>query len=134
VLPIAPSTYYEHDARRRNPELRPARAKRDEWLKLAVKRVWEENYAVYVGEKVWRQLRREGEVVARCTVERLMRSLGLRGAVRGRAFTRTTVWTRKSADRSTLVQREFTATRPAAFADSCSLLRPQDRLRRENAV
>jgi len=112
VLPIAPSTYYEHDARRRNPELRPARAKRDEWLKLGVKRVWEENYAVYGGEKVWRQLRREGEVVARCTVERLMRSLGLRGAVRGRAFTRTTVSDAEVSRPLDLVQREFTATRP----------------------
>src|SRR5688572_949230 len=79
VLPIAPSTYYEHAARKRNPDLRPQRAKRDERLKVEVKRVWDENFAVYGAEKVWRQLCREGEAVARCTVERLMRSLGLRG-------------------------------------------------------
>src|SRR4051794_31839700 len=90
VLPIAPSTYYVHSARRRDPELRPARAKRDEALKVEVRRVWDDNFTVYGADKVWRQLQREGKPVARCTVERLMRDLGLRGAVRGRAFTTTT--------------------------------------------
>ena len=81
VLPIAPSTYYEQAARRVNPELRPARAKRDEKLRLEVQRVWDENLAVYGADKVWRQLSREGFDVARCTVERLMKAMGLRGAV-----------------------------------------------------
>jgi putative transposase len=112
VLPIAPSTYYEQAARRRNPELRPERAKRDERLKVEVQRVWKENLSVYGAEKVWRQLLREDEVVARCTVERLMRSLGLRGAVRGRAFTTTTVADEASTRPPDLVHREFRATRP----------------------
>ena len=65
VLPIAPSTYYEHEARKREPERRSTRAKRDERLKSVVSRVWQENHAVYGARKVWRQLGREGEVVAR---------------------------------------------------------------------
>ena len=89
VLPIAPSTYYAHRARNRDPELRSARAKRDDALRMQVKRVWKENF-VYGSNKVWRQLKREDVVVARCTVERLMRSMGLRGATRGRAFKVTT--------------------------------------------
>jgi putative transposase len=86
VLPIAPSTYYEHEARRANPDLRPARAKRDAELRDLVDRVWRENFQVYGVRKVWRQLTRDGAEVARCTVERLMRTMGLRGAVRGRTF------------------------------------------------
>ena len=112
VLPIAPSTYYERTARRANPELRPARAKRDEKLRPEIRRVWNENEVVYGANKVWRQLRREGVEVARCTVERLMRELGLRGAVRGRAFTHTTIADDSSARPLDLVQREFRATRP----------------------
>jgi transposase InsO family protein len=112
VLPIAPSTYYEQTARRAKPELRPARAKRDEMLRPEIQRVWDENLAVYGADKVWRQLRREGFEVARCTVERLMRAMGLRGVVRGRAFTTTTVADEASARPLDLVQREFQATRP----------------------
>ena len=84
VLPIAPSTYREHVARRRDPDRRPARARRDAALKVEVRRVFEENFAVYGVRKVWRQLRREGFDVARCTVERLMREMGLAGAIRGK--------------------------------------------------
>jgi hypothetical protein len=73
VLPIAPSTYYEHEARRANPDLQPARAKRDAELRDLVDRVWRENFQVYGVRKVWRQLTRDGVEVARCTVERLMR-------------------------------------------------------------
>jgi transposase InsO family protein len=112
VLPLAPSTYSEHAARRRDPERRSARAKRDEHLRAAVSRVWAENHAVYGARKVWRQLGREGEVVARCTVERLMRSLGLRGATRGGAFTRTTVSGPEASRPLDLVKRDFTATQP----------------------
>jgi len=113
MLPIAPSTYYEHAARRRDPELRPARAKRDDELRVQIRRVWQESFGgVYGAEKVWRQLLREGTVVARCTVERLMREMGLRGAVRGRAFTRTTVADDSAARPLDLVQREFRASRP----------------------
>ena len=112
VLPIAPSTYYEHQARVRDPDLRPDRAKRDETLREAIKRVWEENHAVYGAKKVWRQLRREGTDVARCTVERLMRALGLRGTVRGRAFRVTTESDPGAARPADLVQRKFRAERP----------------------
>ena len=85
VLPIAPSNYYEHAARRRDPARLPARARRDEVLRTEIRRVWEENFRVYGVRKVWRQLRREGIAVARCTTARLMRQMGLSGAVRGKA-------------------------------------------------
>ena len=112
VLPIAPATYYEQRARRRDPERRPARQKRDEELRVEIRRVWDDNFAVYGAQKVWRQLRREGFTVARCTVERLMREMGLRGAVRGRAFKVTTVADESAERPLDLVQREFVATRP----------------------
>src|SRR4051794_28911932 len=87
VLPIAPSTYYEHEhaARRRNPARLPARARRDEVLRSEIRRVWEDNFQVYGVRKVWRQLCREGIAVARCTTARLMRQIGLSGAIRGKA-------------------------------------------------
>lgn len=69
VLPIAPSTYRDHDAKRRQPERRSARAKRDEELNVDVRRVFDANFGVYEVRKVWRQLLREGVAVARCTVE-----------------------------------------------------------------
>jgi transposase InsO family protein len=112
VLAIAPSTYYEQRARQKNPERRPRRAKRDDVLRDAIRRVWEDNFGVYGAEKVWRQLKREGVVVARCTVERLMRAMGLRGAVRGRAFKITTVTADGIERPRDLVQREFQASRP----------------------
>ena len=112
VLPIAPSTYHEHRSRRRDPERRPTRAKRDDELRPEVRRVWDENFAVYGAEKVWRQLVREDIAVARCTVERLMREMGLRGAVRGRAWKLTTVTAEAAMRPPDLVEREFTATRP----------------------
>jgi transposase InsO family protein len=112
VLPIAPSTYYEHKARERDPDRRPPRAKRDDKLRGEVRRVWNENHAVYGAEKVWRQLAREKVAVARCTVERLMRGMDLRGAVRGRAFKVTTVADETAIRPPDLVDREFTATRP----------------------
>ena len=73
VLPIAPSTYYTHRSLEDGPERRSARAKRDDDLKLEIQRVWDDNFRVYGVRKVWRQLKREGHVVARCTVARLMR-------------------------------------------------------------
>jgi transposase InsO family protein len=112
-LPIAPATYYTHRARRLDPSRRPARQRRDESLSADIQRVWEENFEVYGPRKVWRQLNeREGIKVARCTVERLMRSIGLRGAVRGRAY-RVTTEAGTSLERPLdLVTRDFTATRP----------------------
>jgi putative transposase len=80
-LPIAPSTYHRHAARRADPAKLPERAKRDERLKIEVQRVFEENFSVYGARKVWRQLQREGFDVARCTVQRLMRQMGLAGVV-----------------------------------------------------
>jgi transposase InsO family protein len=110
-LPIAPSTYYELKARQADADRRPARARRDEELSRVIRRVWEENFRVYGARKVWRQLQREGFVVARCTVERLMRQLGLAGVVRGRRCRTTTP--ADLADRPVdRVQRQFTASRP----------------------
>jgi len=111
VLPIAPSTYYEHAARRANPNLLPARAKRDAELRALVDRVWRENFRVYGVRKVWRQLHREGVEVARCTVERLMRAMGLQGAMRGRTFT-TTIPDDAAMRPPDLVDRDFSASRP----------------------
>ena len=85
VLPIAPSLYYELKARERDPQQRPARARRDERLREHICPVWRENREVYGVRKVWRQLQREGHAIARCTVARLMRHLGLAGVVRGRS-------------------------------------------------
>jgi len=78
VLPIAPSTYYLQVARESDPAQRSARAQRDERLCGQIQQVWDENLRAYGADKVWRQLRREGVEVARCTVERLMRRLGLK--------------------------------------------------------
>ena len=90
VLPIAPSTYHDHAAKRANPEKLSARAKRDTALKPAITRVFAENFGVYGVRKVWRQLRREGFTLARCSVERLMAELGLQGVIRGKPV-RTTI-------------------------------------------
>ena len=110
-LPIAPSTYWRHKAEDADPTKRSARAQRDEGLKVAITRVWDENEQVYGAEKVWRQLHREGIDAARCTVERLMKALGLRGVVRGGGFVVTTR-PDESVRVPDLVDRQFTATRP----------------------
>jgi transposase InsO family protein len=112
VLPIAPSVYYEHKVWQRDPERRPARARRDEDLCEHVFRVWRENKEVYGPRKVWKQLKREGHGVARCTVARLMRRLGLQGVVRGRRFKVTTIPDAAAMRPADLVTRQFTATRP----------------------
>jgi transposase InsO family protein len=110
-LPIAPSTYYEHKAREGDPDRLPWRTQRDAALKPEIQRVWDENFCVYGAGKVWRQLKREGFDVARCTVERLMSVLGLQGAVRGTPC-KTTI-PDDAADRpADLVKRQFTAERP----------------------
>ena len=112
VLPIAPSTYYEQRARKQDPTKRPRREQRDDELRPSIQRVWTENMAVYGVDKVWRQLAREDVSVARCTVERLMRGMGLQGAVRGRAFTVTTNADETAMRPPDLVDRDFSATRP----------------------
>ena len=111
-LPIAPSTYWRHKARQADPTQRAARAQRDDELKVEITRVWQQHEQVYGADKVWRQLRREGIVVARCTVERLMKALGLSGVVRGGGFVVTTRSGDDSARAPDLVARNFTATRP----------------------
>ena len=87
VLPIAPSTYFRVRAQQQDATKRCARATRDDELRVAIQRVYDANFGVYGPRKVWRQLRREGHHVARCTVERLMRAMKLSvrsGAARGR--------------------------------------------------
>jgi len=111
VLPIAPSTYYEQKARQADPRRRPARVQREARLRLEIQRVWQANRRVYGAKKVWKQLNRETIPVARCTVARLMRDLGLRGVVRGRRIT-TTIPDALAARPRDLVERDFRATRP----------------------
>jgi transposase InsO family protein len=111
-LPIAPSTYYEQKAREADPSRLPERVVRDTQLREEIERVWKENFGVYGVRKVWRQLKREEIEVARCTVERLMREMGLRGAIRGRKYKRTTIGDEAAPRPADLVQRDFTADRP----------------------
>ena len=112
VLPIAPSTYYTHKSWGADPSLRSARAQRDAWLKPEIQRVFDENFVVYGAEKVWKQLNREGIGVARCTVARLMREMGLEGAVRGGGFKVTTIRGEDAARPLDLVERNFEVSRP----------------------
>jgi transposase InsO family protein len=114
VLPIAPSTYHAHDARRVDPSRAPARAQRDAVLCAQVRRVWEENFQVYGVRKVWRQLKREGVEVARCTVARLMRQMGLKGVVRGKPV-KTTISDRATPCPAERVNRQFQAPHPNAL-------------------
>jgi putative transposase len=104
---VAPSTYYA--ALRRSLS---ARAQRDAALEVAIQQVWDEHHQVYGADKVWAQLNRQGTRVARCTVERLMRRLELRGAVRGKAWVRTTVADDASSRPCDLVERQFQAVAP----------------------
>ncbi len=112
VLPIAPSTYYAQKACEVDPAKRSRRVVRDAELREKIERVWKENFGVYGVRKVWRQLIREGTEVARCTVERLMRQMGLQGAIRGRGYRRTTIVDEAVTRPLDLVQRDFTAERP----------------------
>ena len=112
VWPIAPSTYYTHKARQADPARRCARARRGDRLRPRIHQVWAENFEVYGVRKVWRELRRRDEPVARCTVARLMGELGLTGAVRGRKFVRTTMADETAPRPRDLVSRQFRATAP----------------------
>ena len=114
VLPIAPSTYYEHAARKADPERRPARERRDAELCQEIRRVFEANFGVYGVRKVWQQMKREGIEVARCTVARLMRQMGLKGVVRGKRV-RTTVSDASAPCPLDRVNRQFKAPRPNAL-------------------
>lgn len=110
-LPIAPSQYYEHKSRQAELARMPPRLRRDAELCTEIQRVHEENFQVYGARKVWRPLNRESIMVARCTVERLMRSLGLPGVVRGRKC-RTTIRNDAAERPLDRVNRQFKATRP----------------------
>jgi len=114
VLPIAPSTYHAHAARRADPGKLPARAQRDVTLRIEIRRVHEENFRVYGVRKVWRQLLREGIVVARCTVARRMRTMGLQGVVRGKTV-RTTISNAAAPCPLDRVNRQFKAPHPNAL-------------------
>ena len=111
VLPIAPSTYRERLAQRRDPARLSARARRDQTLKPEIARVFAENFAVYGVRKVWRRMRREGFEVARCTVARLMGELGLQGVIRGKPV-RTTISDKASPCPLDHVNRQFHAPAP----------------------
>lgn len=111
VLPIAPSSYRARVAQRNNPELLSDRAREDQRLKPEVMRVFAENFGVYGVRKVWRQMNREGFAVARCTVARLMRDLGLQGVIRGKPV-RTTVSNKAAPCPLDHVNRQFHAPAP----------------------
>ena len=111
TLKIAPSTYYSHDARRRQPEIASPRARSDAALRPEIQRVYDENFQVYGARKVWLQLNREGFDVARCTVERLMKSMGLQGVIRGKPV-KTTVSDKAAPCPLDRVNRQFWAPAP----------------------
>ncbi len=111
VLPIAPSTYRAHAACAADPGRASARVRRDATLRPEIKRVWKDNFEVYGVRKVWRQLRREGTDVARCTVARLMAEMGLKGAVRGKTV-QTTISNPATPSPTDHVNRQFGTARP----------------------
>jgi len=111
VLPIAPSTYYACLAVRAGPSKASARHQRDAVLRPKIQKVWDNNWEVYGVRKAWRQLCREGESVARCTVARLMKGMGLRGVVRGKAMKTTIPDTSVPCPRDK-VNRKFRAPAP----------------------
>ncbi|OKO85508.1 transposase [Bradyrhizobium sp. NAS80.1] len=113
VLPIAPSTYHAHVAKRRDPAKRSARARQDVALKIEVRRVFDQNFSVYGVRKVWRQLKREGFDVARCTVSRLMRDMGLQGVIRGKSV-KTTISDKAAPCPLDHVNRQFKGKRSSA--------------------
>uniref|UniRef100_UPI003C6CE2CA IS3 family transposase n=1 Tax=Hafnia alvei TaxID=569 RepID=UPI003C6CE2CA len=110
-LAIAPSTFYWHRQRRQHPETRCERDKRDDVLCVEIERVYEENKQVYGVRKVWHQLKRESIKVARCTVERLMKTLGLEGVIRGKSV-KTTRSGKERCTADDLVNRQFVAEKP----------------------
>ena len=111
MLPIAPATYYDHLARRADPARLSDRAKRDEELRPHIQRVSDANWRVYGVRKVWRQLRREGVDVARCTVARLMKAMGIQGIIRGKPH-KTTIPDKKLPCPLDKVNRQFRVPAP----------------------
>ncbi|HEX2814331.1 MAG TPA: IS3 family transposase [Sphingopyxis sp.] len=113
-LAIAPSSYHEHAARLADPAKRSARARRDDEIKQQIKRVHDDSSGLYGTRKVWHQMRREGATVAKCTIERLMRAMGLTGVRRGKTCV-TTVSNPKAPCPLDKVNREFRVSRPNAL-------------------
>ncbi len=111
VLPIAPSTYYDHLTKRADPARLSDRARRDATLRPEIKRVFEENWRVYGVRKIWRQLDREGFDVARCTVARLMKDMGIQGIIRGKPH-KTTFSDKKAPCPLDKVNRQFRVPAP----------------------
>ena len=111
MLQIAPSGYWRHAAQQRNPALRCQRVQREDTLVPHIERVWHANMRVYGADKVWKQMNREGVSIARCTVERLMKRLGLQGVRRGKVV-RTTISDMKAPCPLDRVNRRFLAERP----------------------
>lgn len=105
-LPLAPSTYYAVKTRPLSE-----RALSDQELETEIKRIYDTNYQVYRVRKIWKQLAREGKPVARGTVARLMRKLGLQGVIRGKTW-KTTKPDTSSPRPADLVDRQFTACAP----------------------
>lgn len=111
LLPIAPSTYYDHLAKRSDPARLSDLARRDAALQPEIRRVFEDNYQVYGVRKVWRQLRREGLDVARCTVGRLMKAMSIQGIIRGKPH-KTTIPDKKQPCPMDKVNRQFRVPSP----------------------
>lgn len=111
MLPIAPATYYEHLAQRADPARQSDRARRDGELRPRIQRVFDANWQVYGVRKIWRQLRREGFYVARCTVARLMKSMGIQGIIRGKPH-KTTIPDKKLPCPLDKVNRQFRVPAP----------------------
>jgi putative transposase len=111
VLPIAPATFYDHLAKRSDPSRLSARAQRDGELKPEIERVFEDNLSVYGVRKVWHQMRREGFDIARCTVARLMKDIGIEGVIRGKK-PRTTIPDKALPCPLDRVNRQFHAPAP----------------------
>ncbi|MFJ1312206.1 IS3 family transposase [Ciceribacter sp. T2.26MG-112.2] len=111
LLPIAPSTYYENIAKRLDVDRLSTRARSDIALKIEIRRVFDENFQVYGVRKVWRQLQREGFDIARCTVSRLMKAMGLQGIIRGKPI-KTTVPDKSAPSPLDRVNRQFKAPAP----------------------
>lgn len=111
VLPIAPSTYYDHLGKRADPTRRSDRARRDEALRPEIERVFDANYRVYGVRKVWHQMRREGFDIARCTVARLMKDMGIQGIIRGKPH-RTTIPDKSAPCPQDKVNRQFRMPAP----------------------
>src|SRR5438128_12683001 len=125
VLPIAPSTYFRHKTHQADPTRRSARAQRDDELRAIIRRIWTEHFHVYGPRQVWRQMGREHLRIARCRVRRLMREMGLTGAVRGRAWV-TTTRSQPTVDRpGDLVDPNFTGrARISSGSPISPMLRP----------